>query len=109
MNQTPTPDQIAKLTGFAQKGIPDTQIALGILYENGDGVPQSHETAVGWYCKAAEQENAFGQFLFRRACYMGRGTTRDLATGLKFTQLAAEQGNEEAANFLKKPYVFTDT
>ena len=46
---------------IAEQGHADTQFALGVLYENGKGVPQDYVEAVKWYHLAAEQGNASAQ------------------------------------------------
>ncbi|NNK96376.1 MAG: sel1 repeat family protein [Desulfobacterales bacterium] len=40
---------------YAQQGYSDAQYNLGLIYENGEGVPQSDKKAAQWYRKAAEQ------------------------------------------------------
>ncbi len=46
---------------LAEQGIAEAQFNLGLMYLNGDGVPQDYAEAVKWYRKAAEQGNADGQ------------------------------------------------
>ena len=43
------------------KVLPRPNIYLGLLYDNGKGVPQDHAEAVKWYRKAAEQGDADAQ------------------------------------------------
>ena len=47
---------------LAEQGHAIAQIALGIMYDNGEGVPENDRQAVFWYRKAAEQGNARAQF-----------------------------------------------
>ena len=42
--------------------MPHAQYNLGVMYENGQGVPQDYKTAVKWYRLAAEQGDAGAQF-----------------------------------------------
>lgn len=37
----------------AEQGDADAQYNLGVMYEFGDGVPQSYKQAVKWYTQAA--------------------------------------------------------
>ena len=43
------------LTPLAKKGDAEAQYYLGVIYDNGFGVPQDYQTAVKWYTSAAEQ------------------------------------------------------
>ena len=40
---------------LAEQGDADAQLNLGVMYEDGEGVPQNDKTAVQWYKRAAEQ------------------------------------------------------
>src|ERR1019366_7102480 len=40
---------------LANQGEGSSQFGLGMLYENGQGVPQDYAEAVKWYRKAADQ------------------------------------------------------
>jgi TPR repeat protein len=42
---------------FAEAGVADAQVMMGVLYETGMGVPKSGATAIKWYRKAAEQDH----------------------------------------------------
>jgi uncharacterized protein len=43
------------LRPLAEQGVAPAQHDLGVMYANGQGVPQDYATAVSWYRKAAEQ------------------------------------------------------
>ncbi len=40
---------------LAEQGVAKAQFKLGLMYDNGRGVPQDYAEAVKWYRKAAEQ------------------------------------------------------
>ena len=42
-----------QLLDLADKGTPDAQINLGMMFESGDGVPQDYNEAIRWYRVAA--------------------------------------------------------
>ena len=42
-------------TPLAKQGDAFAQFNLGLMYDNGQGVPQDYKTAVKWYKLAAEQ------------------------------------------------------
>jgi hypothetical protein len=43
---------------LAEQGNPRAQNGLGLMYANGEGVPQDYAVAMSWYRKAAEQGHA---------------------------------------------------
>ena len=46
---------------LAEQGNARAQFYLGVMYGNGQGVPQDYKTAVKWYRLAAEQGDADAQ------------------------------------------------
>ena len=80
----------------AKQGNAGAQHNLGVMYENGQGVPQDDAEAVKWYRMAAEQgydkpQNNLGQ-MYRN----GLGVPQDDAEAVKWYRKAAEQGLAEA-------------
>jgi TPR repeat protein len=62
------------LRPLADQGDAQAQYNLGVLYDNGQGVPQSNAEAMKWYRKAADQgeardqnnlANRYARFVFR--------------------------------------------
>ena len=49
-------------TPLAKQGDAVAQYNLGVMYAQGQGVPQDYKTAVKWYRLAAEQGNADAQY-----------------------------------------------
>ena len=49
------------LIGCAETGYAPDQYTLGLIYANGDGVPEDDAEAVRWYRLAAEQGHASAQ------------------------------------------------
>ena len=47
---------------LAEQGHAAAQTLLGVMYENGKGVPQDYAMAVKWYTLAAEQGHADAQY-----------------------------------------------
>ena len=47
---------------LAEQGFAQAQLNLGVMYDNGKGVPQDYEEAVKWYRLAAEQRHERAQF-----------------------------------------------
>ncbi len=59
--QAQTPE-IDAARARADQGVADAQSNLGVMYDNGEGVPQDHAEAVRWYRLAADQGLALAQF-----------------------------------------------
>ena len=73
------------------------QSNLGVMHENGQGVPQNFKEAVRWFTKAAEQGNTHTQFNLGDLYMNGEGGIKqDLTRALKLFRLAAAQGHEPA-------------
>ena len=53
------------LTRAAEKGNPRAQLALGIMYSEGNGVEHNHSEALKWLTKAAAQGEEGAQFLIQ--------------------------------------------
>ena len=83
---------------LAKQGNANTQYNLGIMYNNGRGVPQDFAEAVKWYRKAAEQGMAEAQVNLgvMYMYYNGHGVPQDLAEAVKWNRMAAEQGDAGA-------------
>jgi len=82
---------ISALQAKAEKGDPDAQCALGIMFAKG-GAPKDQAEAVRWYRKAAEQGHAKGQYLLGYILALGRGVRPDSAEALRWVRKSAEQG-----------------
>jgi TPR repeat protein len=55
-------DGVAWLRKAAEQGNADAQFDLGVMYDNGQGVPQDDKEAVVWLRKVAEQGPADAQY-----------------------------------------------
>ncbi len=47
---------------LAEQGVAEAQYSLGVLYDNGNGVPQDYRQARHWWEKAATQGEAKAQY-----------------------------------------------
>ena len=81
------------LRPLAEQGDATAQTGLGLMYENGQGVPQDYAEAVKWYRKAADQGFAGGQNSLGTAYAEGHGVPQDYAEAVKWYQKAADQGD----------------
>ena len=80
----------------ADQGIAPAQSNLGIMYAEGQGVPQDYSEAVKWYRLAADQGDATAQSNLGLMYAEGRGVTQDYAEAVKWYRLAADQGHAGA-------------
>ena len=89
---------------LAEQGEAVAQAVLGVMYENGEGVPQNHGEAAKWYQLAAEQGHAPAQGLLGLMYEYGRGVPQNYAEAAKWYRLAAEQGDDLAQDELGRLY-----
>lgn len=76
---------------LAEQGHVSAQNNLGLMYDNGYGVPQDYAEAVKRYRLAAEQGLADAQYHLGGMYYDGDGDLQDYAEAAKWYRLAAEQ------------------
>ena len=85
-----------KFDWLAKRGSPEARLALGVIYEEGQGVEQDYERAFDWYQKAARQGFAPAQLRLARMYYFGRHVRQDNFLAYVWASLAASQGDEIA-------------
>lgn len=83
---------------------PQTQFALGLKYETGDGVVANVTQAMNWYRKAATQGHSGAQFNLGRGYSEGRGVPQDDLQAITWWCKAAEQGDTKAQFMLGVMY-----
>jgi TPR repeat protein len=88
---------LRELRPLAEQGDARAQFYLGMLYENGDGVPEDYEKAREWYEKSAAQGDANAQFYLGLLSAFGRGGPMDLVQAHMWYSLAAGNGHARAA------------
>ena len=97
------------LRPLAEQGLAAAQYSVGIMYDRGDGVPQSYVQAAKWYRLAAEQGLAEAQFNLGNMYRKGEGVPQDYAGAVKWYRQAAELGLAMAQQNLgarrKEPHV----
>ena len=76
--------------------MPTAQFNLGLMYHNGQGVPQDYREAVRWYRMAADQGDADAQFNLGVMYDNGRGVPQDYAEAVRWYRKAADQGYADA-------------
>ena len=93
-----------ELHALAEQGDAVAQFNLGVMYENGRGVPQDDAYAGGWYRLAADQGYADAQFNLGIMYAFGVGMPQDYAEAVRWYRLAADQGHAPAQGNLGDMY-----
>jgi TPR repeat protein len=91
---------------LAEGGDARAQYNLGLMYDNGTGVPQDYAEAVKWYRLAADQGNAIGRFNLGVMFNKGNGVIQNYVEAAKWYRLAADQGDAYAQSNLGVAYEF---
>jgi TPR repeat protein len=91
-------------TPLAEQGHATAQYNLGVMYAEGQGVPQDYKTAVKWWKLAAEQGDAAAQLALGRMYINGWGVTRDDKEAVKWMRRSADQGWLKAQQELGRFY-----
>jgi TPR repeat protein len=81
---------------LAEQGYVKAQFNLGIMYHNGEGVPQDYTEAMKWYRRAAEKGLADAHYNLGVMYNNGEGVLQDYTEAKKWFRKAAEQGYAKA-------------
>jgi TPR repeat protein len=98
------PNEFERTLEGANAGDAMAQYNLGVVYDDGHGVPEDDVEAVKWYRLAAEQGVADAQYNLGLMYYNGTGVPQDYAEAVKWFRLAAEQGIANAQYTLGAMY-----
>ena len=82
---------------LAEEGNAVAQNNLGVMYNNGNGVPQDYEEAVRWYQLAAEQGDAKAQGNLGVMYAFGNGVMKDYVYAHMWGNIASMNGNDLGA------------
>jgi TPR repeat protein len=96
--------ELTLLKPLAEQGNAAAQHNLGVIYDNGQGVPQDFAQAVKWFRKAADQGNAAAQNNLGSMYADGKGVPQDYVQALAWWHKAADQGDTAAQDNLGLMY-----
>jgi len=82
---------------LAENGNPSAQFNLGLLYLEGQGVPQNYEQAANWFRRAAEQDYTRAQYNLGALYGVGKGVKRDYVEAYVWQSLCAAKGDSKCA------------
>ena len=85
---------------LAEAGDARAQEFVGILHEEGHGVPKDVDKAMAWYERAASSGDMAAQYNLGRIYLEGRLVEQDVDRAHELLRLAAEQGDEDAKALL---------
>jgi uncharacterized protein len=88
--------EVAIVRPLAEQGSAYAQFNLGVLYDNGQGVPQNDALAMQWYQKAAEQGLSQAQVNLAIMYREGQGLPPDPVRAYFWFALAESQGDWQA-------------
>src|SRR6266496_2326797 len=91
---------IGEVKAKAEAGDAESQVELGLRYEQGKGVAKDQVEAIKWYRKAAEQNLAEAQYNLGVYYYAGEGVAKDQVEAVKWYRKAAEQNYAAAQSNL---------
>jgi len=94
-----------ELHPLAEQGLASAQFYLGLMYENGQSVPQDYQEAAQWYLKAAKQGHDRAQNNLGKLYEEGLGVEQDHIIAVQWYQKAADQGLSAAQFNLAEMYV----
>ena len=77
---------------LAKKGDINAQFNMGLMYENGDGVPKDDKKAVYWWTKSAEQGSMLAQYYLGELNY----TLENYQQAIYWFEKSAEQGDSDS-------------
>lgn len=90
------PESHALIARAADQASPLGQALMGVLYEQGYGVPADLRQAADWYRLAAQAGNPLAQYNLAMLLLSGRGVSTDAALAVRLIQMSAKQGDAEA-------------
>jgi uncharacterized protein len=93
-----------ELHPLAEQGLASAQFYLGVMYENGQGVPQDYPEAARWYLKSAKQGHDRAQNNLGKLYEDGQGVDQDHIIAVQWYQKAADQGLSAAQFNLAEMY-----
>ena len=75
---------------LADRGDARAQTALGLMFFEGEGVPQDYTKALSWFRKAADQGNSNAQTLLGSMFSLGKGVMQSHAEAVRWYRKAAD-------------------
>lgn len=94
----------AALYALLENADADEQYNIGRKYYDGSGMNKDYESAVKWFCRAADKGSVKAQSALGECYYNGLGTAQNYEAAAKYYTLAAVSGYAEAQTALGECY-----
>lgn len=94
-----------RLLALAAAGEARSFLTLGMLYEQGLGVPEDLHNAAAWYLRAAQAGDPSAMYNLAVLHHFGGGVAKDLTEAAFWFRAAAERGHQSAQNRLATLYL----
>lgn len=95
----PLRSEVALIGEASESGLPAAMCQMALCYENGQGVPRSHERAVSLMAHAAETGDLRSMYHLSRL-YMSTGSDRKVRAAVRLCRAAADQAYPEAERMM---------
>jgi uncharacterized protein len=82
---------------LSNQGDRTAQVQLGLMYDEGHGVPKQYQQAVRWYSVAASQGDPDAPYYLGRIYQDGRGGAKKYARARQWYRVAAQRESHKAA------------
>ena len=87
-----------KIKPLAERGDAIAQYNLGVMYAEGQGVPQDYKESFKWYRLSADQGMAKAQFNLGVMCSKGQGVLQDYVQAYKWFNLPGVKDDKDAVH-----------
>lgn len=102
-----TPEDVFYQTeALAEQNDADAQLSLGLMYRDGEYVPQDYHQAFIWFEKSANQGNSLAQGMVGLMYYEGKGVRQNYTLARKWVLKSANQGSAGSQGFLGEIYEY---
>lgn len=81
-----------EVISLADKGDPQAQYELGLMYELGMGIGKDFDQAFAWYQKSANQEHAKAQYNLGIFYALAKGVEKDIEQSKHWIRAANKNG-----------------
>lgn len=93
-------ENINEMIELARSNNPNAQNDLGVYIMERASTRTEEEQAVSWFYRAAKQGHPQGMINYGMAIFVGKGTNKDIASGLFIIESAFLMGIENAISFI---------
>ena len=94
-----------QLQPLEEQSHPQSQLLLGVMYLESEGVKRNYQTAAQWFRKSAEQGDETAEYNLGLLYKRGKGVPRDMSKAAHWYRWAAEGSQRDAQYHLAQLYV----